>query len=116
MESLAVASAVLEHLAQSRAQRRPVGDARQATIASTGAPSIHVRVLLTWISIFPLVTLGMSGMAFLGPITGAWPTWLRALLLTAIVVPTSAYFVVPRLMVLSMKWTRWRMRRRELSA
>lgn len=112
MESLAVASFVMEHLAQSPARKHPAGDARQAPGPATiGTPSLHVRVLVTWVSIFPLVTLGMSGMALLGPVTGSWPTWFRALLLTAIVVPTSAYVIVPRLLTLSMRWTHRRKRR-----
>ena len=112
MESLAVASAVMEHLAQPAARNRPAGDARQSVSpAAIGTPSLHFRVLVTWASIFPLVTLGMSGMALLGPVTGSWPTWFRALLLTAIVVPTSAYVIVPRLLALSMRWTQRRTRR-----
>jgi antibiotic biosynthesis monooxygenase (ABM) superfamily enzyme len=58
------------------------------------APSVHMRVLITWLAIFPLVSLGML---LLGPIMEPWHPILRALVLTAFVVPTAVYFVVPRL-------------------
>ncbi|MFC9760952.1 hypothetical protein [Rhodococcus jostii] len=75
------------------------------------APSIHMRVVVTWVSIFPLVTLGMTVMTLSGPITATWPTWLRALSLTGVVVPTAVYFVVPRVLTLSVRWMSWRRRR-----
>lgn len=58
-------------------------------------PSIHVRALLTWIAIFPLVAIGMTALA---PLTESWHPVLRALVLTAIVVPVAVYLVMPRLM------------------
>ncbi|WP_416418610.1 hypothetical protein [Paenarthrobacter aromaticivorans] len=58
------------------------------------APSVHMRALITWIAIFPLVSIGML---LLGPIMEPWHPVLRALVLTAFVVPTAVYFVVPRL-------------------
>ena len=110
MESLALASAVVEQLAPAvtkpRRKRagRPVRDV-------VSVPSIHLRVAVTWVSIFPLVTLGMTVMTLSGPITAAWPTWLRALSLTGVVVPTAVYFVVPRVLALSLRWFSWRRRR-----
>ncbi|MDI9951330.1 hypothetical protein QM693_19475 [Rhodococcus sp. IEGM 1305] len=74
------------------------------------APSIHLRVVVTWVSIFPLVTVGMTVMTLSGPITATWPTWLRALSLTGVVVPTAVYFVVPRVLALSVRWMSWRCR------
>lgn len=60
-------------------------------------PSVHIRAVLTWLAIFPLVSIGMLALA---PIWGDWHPVLRSLLLTAIVVPLAVYIVVPRLM----KW------------
>ncbi|MFJ5958055.1 hypothetical protein ACIQC5_19120 [Paenarthrobacter sp. NPDC092416] len=58
-------------------------------------PSVHVRAVITWLAIFPLVSLGML---LLGPIMEPWHPVLRALLLTALVVPLAVYVVVPRLL------------------
>ncbi|MCT9870894.1 hypothetical protein [Paenarthrobacter aurescens] len=58
------------------------------------APSVHMRALITWLAIFPLVSIGML---VLGPIMEPWHPVLRALVLTAFVVPTAVYLVVPRL-------------------
>jgi antibiotic biosynthesis monooxygenase (ABM) superfamily enzyme len=58
-------------------------------------PSVHVRALITWVAIFPLVALGMVALA---PIFEPLHPVLRALILTAIVVPLAVYVVVPRLM------------------
>ncbi|WP_426004359.1 hypothetical protein ACPFL9_18240 [Paenarthrobacter sp. NyZ202] len=58
-------------------------------------PSVHMRALITWLAIFPLVSIGMLA---LGPLMEPWHPVLRALLLTALVVPLAVYIVVPRLM------------------
>jgi antibiotic biosynthesis monooxygenase (ABM) superfamily enzyme len=58
-------------------------------------PSVHVRAVITWLAIFPLVALGMT---IIGPISDAWPPVLRALALTAVVVPLAVYLVVPQLL------------------
>lgn len=58
-------------------------------------PSIHVRAFLTWLAIFPLVTLGMTAIS---PLTENWPIVLRALVLTAIVVPVAVYLAMPQLL------------------
>jgi antibiotic biosynthesis monooxygenase (ABM) superfamily enzyme len=64
-------------------------------IRPPGPPSVHVRALLTWIVIFPLVALGMTLSA---PLVESWHPALRALTLTLVVVPTTVYFGVPRLL------------------
>ena len=109
MESLALASAVLEQLAPAARKTRRTRTGR-AVGDVVPVPSIHLRVAVTWVSIFPLVTLGMTVMTLSGPITGTWPTWLRALSLTGVVVPTAVYFVVPRGLALSLRWLSWRRR------
>ena len=58
--------------------------------------SVHVRVLLTWLVIFPLVAVGMTIMGFFAE---HWHPILRALVLTAVVVPIAVYFGVPRLLL-----------------
>ena len=63
-------------------------------------PSVHVRALATWITIFPLVAIGMTVMA---GFAGEWHPVLRALVLTAIVVPLAVYLIVPRLLGAYMK-------------
>ena len=70
MESLALASAVLEQLAPAatRSHRTRTG---QAAPGGVPVPSIHLRVAVTWVSIFPLVTLGMTVMTVSGPISGS---------------------------------------------
>ncbi|MDR6686825.1 antibiotic biosynthesis monooxygenase (ABM) superfamily enzyme [Arthrobacter sp. 1088] len=66
-----------------------------AVPARAKVPSVHVRALITWLAIFPLVSIGML---LLGPIMEPWHPILRALLLTALVVPAAVYVVVPKLM------------------
>ncbi|WP_291049616.1 hypothetical protein [Herbiconiux sp.] len=61
-----------------------------------GVASVHVRVIVTWLAIFPLVAVGMSVM---GLFATGWSPVLRALLLTAVVVPTTVYFIVPKLLL-----------------
>ena len=63
--------------------------------AAASVPSVHVRAVITWLAIFPLVAIGMTALA---PLTGDWHPALRALVLTLLVVPTAVYFVVPRLL------------------
>lgn len=74
-------------------------------MTGTPPPNVHIRVFLTWCAIFPLVTLASLA---LEPIAGGWHPVLRALVLTAVVVPVAVYLVVPRLLRLY-GW--WRMRR-----
>ncbi|NHW48088.1 hypothetical protein HAV21_14530 [Paenarthrobacter sp. MSM-2-10-13] len=69
--------------------------AAPAAPARPKAPSVHMRALITWLAIFPLVSIGML---LLGPIMEPLHPVLRALLLTALVVPAAVYVVVPRLM------------------
>lgn len=63
--------------------------------AAPAVPSVHVRAVVTWLAIFPLVAIGMT---VLGPLTDGWHPALRALVLTVIVVPLAVYLVVPRLL------------------
>lgn len=58
-------------------------------------PSVHARALITWIAIFPLVTLGFFAIA---PFATDWNPVLRAFVLSVVVVPVAVYLVVPQLM------------------
>jgi multisubunit Na+/H+ antiporter MnhC subunit len=62
---------------------------------AAGIASVHVRAALTWCAIFPLVALGMSIMTWATP---GWPPLLKALVLTALVVPLAVYLLVPQLL------------------
>lgn len=75
----------------------------------TGAPppSIHIRALLTWCAIFPLVTLGSLA---LEPFAGGWHPVLRTFVLTLVVVPLAVYIVVPQLLRLHGAWAQRRAR------
>jgi len=65
-----------------------------APLPGPPAPSIHVRAVITWLAIFPLVAVGMMAVA---PLTEGWHPVLRALVLTLLVVPAAVYLVLPRL-------------------
>lgn len=64
-------------------------------------PSIHVRAIITWLAIFPLVAIGLS---LLGPLMVDWHPILRAFGLTILIVPLAVYVVVPRLLKLYVRW------------
>ena len=65
--------------------------------------SIHMRAFITWLTIFPLVALGLT---FLMPALGDMHPLLKAMILTLIVVPLAVYLIVPRLLGLYVKLTR----------
>lgn len=58
-------------------------------------PSVHIRAIITWTAIFPLVT---SGFYAIRPFASDWSPALRAFVLSIVVVPLAVYFVVPNLM------------------
>lgn len=62
--------------------------------------NIHVRAFITWLTIFPLVALGLT---FLMPALGGLHPILKAFILTVIVVPLAVYVIVPRLLGLYVK-------------
>ncbi|WP_296631183.1 hypothetical protein [Rhodoluna sp.] len=65
-------------------------------------PSIHVRAFLTWLAIFPLVTIAFYTVV---PMMGSALPVLKVLVLTILVVPTAVYLVVPNLMKVYFKLT-----------
>ena len=60
-------------------------------------PSVHVRAVITWLAIFPLVSLGFYTVI---PLMGNAHPLLKVLVLTLVVVPLAVYLVVPNLMKL----------------
>jgi antibiotic biosynthesis monooxygenase (ABM) superfamily enzyme len=60
-------------------------------------PSVHVRAVITWLAIFPLVSLGFVTVV---PLMGSAHPILKVFVLTLIVVPLAVYVVVPNLMKL----------------
>ena len=62
--------------------------------------SIHIRAFITWLTIFPLVALGLT---FLMPALGDMHPILKTLILTLIVVRLAVYVIVPRLLGLYVK-------------
>ena len=66
-----------------------------SAIPASRPPSIHAKAVITWIAIFPLVTLGFFAIA---PFAGDWNPVLRAFVLSIVVVPIAVYLVVPQLM------------------
>ncbi|CAN2180970.1 hypothetical protein MCEMRE254_00287 [Candidatus Nanopelagicaceae bacterium] len=61
----------------------------------TAPPSVHVRAIITWTAIFPLVTAGFYAIK---PFASEWSPVLRAFVLSIVVVPLAVYLVVPNLM------------------
>ncbi|MFA9277125.1 MAG: hypothetical protein ACEQR4_04750 [Rhodoluna sp.] len=62
--------------------------------------SIHVRAFITWLTIFPLVAVGLT---FLMPALGELHPVFKAFILTIIVVPLAVYLIIPRLLGLYVK-------------
>lgn len=58
-------------------------------------PSVHVRAMITWTAIFPLVSIGFYAIR---PFSAHWSPVLRAFVLSIVVVPLAVYIVVPKLM------------------
>jgi antibiotic biosynthesis monooxygenase (ABM) superfamily enzyme len=75
----------------------PTAPPHNDRLVHPAVPSVHVRVFITWLAVFPLVAVGLTIMS---PLTTGWPPALRAFVLTLIVVPLTAYVGVPRLLAL----------------
>ncbi|AYF98308.1 hypothetical protein [Protaetiibacter intestinalis] len=73
------------------------GPAPTAPAAPPAPPSVHVRAVITWLAIFPLVAIGMM---LIGPVSEGWHPVLRSFVLTLVVVPLAVYLVVPRMLAL----------------
>ncbi|MFG2292178.1 hypothetical protein [Streptomyces sp. NPDC048603] len=67
------------------------------------APSVHRRAFITWLAVYPTITLALL---LLGPLTQDLPLAVRTLILTAVVVPVVAYWLIPALMKANASLTR----------
>ncbi|MGW4806005.1 hypothetical protein [Kitasatospora sp. NPDC004272] len=65
------------------------------TPETAAAPSVHVRALLTWLAVYPAITLAQL---LLGPELTGLSVPLRVLVITGLVVPTVVYLLVPALL------------------
>ncbi|BAJ29961.1 MULTISPECIES: hypothetical protein [Kitasatospora] len=65
------------------------------TTTAAAAPSVHVRALVTWLAVYPAITLAQL---LLGPSLAGLSVPLRVLVITAVVVPTVVYLLVPGLL------------------
>lgn len=77
-----------------------------------GVASVHTRALVTWLAIYPVATMGMYALATWAP---SLPVAMRALALTAIVVPVTVYLTVPRLLLIVLTLSGWNRQRRCVS-
>jgi antibiotic biosynthesis monooxygenase (ABM) superfamily enzyme len=73
----------------------PAAVPSEAPASAPTPPSVHVRAVITWIAIFPLVALGFFAIA---PFAADWNPVLRALVLSILIVPVAVYLVVPQLL------------------
>lgn len=74
------------------------------TIPSAGPiipPPRYKMVIVTWLAVFPLVSLISYGAS---PILDNLPTLARALLMTTVLVPLMTYVVMPRMTRLFQRW------------
>jgi antibiotic biosynthesis monooxygenase (ABM) superfamily enzyme len=58
-------------------------------------PSVHLRAFLTWLAVYPTITIALI---VLQPWISEWPVAAQTLVLTVIVVPVAAYWLIPLLM------------------
>jgi uncharacterized protein len=59
--------------------------------------------LIIWLAIYPALT---ATLAVLGPVITPWPLFLRTLLVTAILVPTMVYLLIPGMQRIFAGWLR----------
>ncbi|NUR30870.1 MAG: hypothetical protein HOV83_34315 [Catenulispora sp.] len=63
--------------------------------AGPAGPSIHRRVLLTWVAVYPTITILQS---LLGTKVAAYPLPVRTLVLTVFMAPLVTYLMLPAVM------------------
>lgn len=69
--------------------------AKPEAAAKPAAPSIHRRVLLTWLAVYPSITILQS---LLGTKVAAYPLPVRTLVLTVFMAPLVTYLMLPAVM------------------
>ncbi|WTX96375.1 hypothetical protein OG234_15735 [Streptomyces sp. NBC_01420] len=90
MTTVARPAAASATAAADRNQPRSAAPAQQPAL-----PSVHMRVLLTWIAVFTALTVVQL---VVGPYVKGFPMLLRTLVITGIVVPAVVYTLVPNLL------------------
>jgi len=70
-------------------------------------PSVHMRAFITWLAVFPCITIAQYA---LGPVLAPYPVPLRVLVITGLVVPFVVYVLVPRLLKIRASLLRLRQR------
>jgi uncharacterized protein len=65
------------------------------------APPRYRQALIVWIAIYPTITLVLE---LAGPLIQDWPLPLRTLALTAVVVPTMVFVLLPTLQRVFAGW------------
>ncbi|MEM0996833.1 MAG: hypothetical protein AAGN35_07130 [Bacteroidota bacterium] len=66
-------------------------------------PPKHKIAFITWLAIYPLITVILY---LFGPLLAELPLAVRTLLLTAVLVPIMVYVLVPGLQRVFRKWLR----------
>ena len=69
--------------------------------ARPAAPRRYRQALIVWIAIYPTITLVLE---LAGPLIQDWPLPLRTLALTAVVVPTMVFVLLPTLQRVFAGW------------
>ncbi|MFD9406462.1 hypothetical protein ACFWBN_05465 [Streptomyces sp. NPDC059989] len=64
-------------------------------MSAHAVPSVHRRALITWVAVYPTITIVL---ALLRPVLKDVPLALQTLVLTAIAIPIVVYVLVPALM------------------
>ncbi|WP_344661103.1 hypothetical protein [Catenulispora subtropica] len=81
---------------------------RTSPVPAVEAPSVHRRVFLQWLAVYPSITVANL---LVGPFVKPWPVAVRMLVITLMVVPATGYVLVPRLLEADARLTRaWRRR------
>ncbi|GAA1975714.1 hypothetical protein [Catenulispora subtropica] len=96
MDKLTELAAPAEAKAPSVAAQTSNAAARTPNAAAKpAAPSVHRRALLTWMAVYPTITLVQT---LLGTHVAAYPLPVRTLVVTALVAPLVVYLVLPTVM------------------
>jgi antibiotic biosynthesis monooxygenase (ABM) superfamily enzyme len=79
--------------------------AREAghTAATPPAPSIHRRLLLTWLAVYPTITVVQL---FLGTSVAHFALPVRTLIVTALVAPVVVYVALPQILKIDRRLAR----------
>jgi antibiotic biosynthesis monooxygenase (ABM) superfamily enzyme len=75
--------------------RSPAGLAPSPQRPVPASPSVHMRVLITWLAVYPSITVLQL---LLGSSVDGLPVAVRLLVITAVVVPVVVYVLVPGLL------------------